>query len=214
MLSQHVGVNKSSPLEPLIYPVIQVSLGAIKLNVSSQYFPLRFHIVESLLRLSRQTNVYIPLAPILLDPFDSAIMKSSSHSKKSETVLKPVEFDVALRVSSSYLSGPTSRIYRDQVATKITQLLAQFFDLYSSNPAFPELALPPVTMLKRWLKKHGGECGPKVRHAISGLLEKLDEQSRWVEEKRRGMEFIPENLQKISESDDGPLSKWIKKQST
>jgi nucleolar complex protein 2 len=178
MLSQHVSTNKSAPLQPLIYPVIQIALGAIKLNPSSQFFPLRFHLVESLLRLSRQTGVYIPLAPTLLEPLDSSLMKThSSHSKKSDSILKPIEFEITLRVSTTYLSGPLAKAYRDQVAVKIVQLLTQFFDLYAGNPAFPELALPPVTVIKKWLKKNGGDCGPKVRHGLSGLIEILDEQA-------------------------------------
>src|SRR5271163_1884101 len=75
MLSQHVGSNKSSPLEPLVYPVIQVALGAIKLNPSSQYFPLRFHLVTALLRVSKHTGVYIPLAPSILEPLQSSLLK-------------------------------------------------------------------------------------------------------------------------------------------
>ena len=214
MLSQHIGTNKSSPLQPLVYPLVQVALGALKLNPSSQYFPLRFHLVEALLRLSRQTGVYIPLAPTLLETFDSSLIKAS-HSKKSGTVLKPVEFEVTLRVSSTYLSGPSSRVYRDQVVKQTIHLLAQFFDLHALNPAFPELALPPVIVIKKWLKKHGGETGPKVRHGLSVLVEKLDEQAKWIEEKRKGMEFSPENLQNIQvikALEDGPLRKWIKKQ--
>jgi nucleolar complex protein 2 len=214
VLSQHVGTNKSAPLYPLVYPVIQVTLGAIKLNPSSQYFPLRFHLVESLLRLSRKTGVYIPLAPILLEILDSSLMKTS-HSKKSDTVLKPIEFEVTLRASSSYLSGPTSRVYRDQVAGKMVQLLSQFFEIHALNPAFPELVLPPVIVIKKWLKKYAGDSGPKVRHSLSNLVEKLDEQAKWVEEKRKGMGFSPENLgniQVVKESEEAPLRKWLKKQ--
>jgi nucleolar complex protein 2 len=216
MLSQHVGTNKTSPLQSLIYPVIQVALGAIKLNLSSQYFPLRFHIVESLLRLSRQTGVYIPLAPTLLEPLDSALMKAA-HSKKADTVLKPVELEFTLRVSSAYLSGPSSRVYRDQVATKIASLLAEFFELHASNPAFPELVLPAATVIKKWLRKHGSDCGGKVRHALKGLVEKLDEQAKLVEEKRRGMEFNPQelhNVQVLNEKEEGALQKWVQKQKT
>lgn len=218
MLSQHVGTNKSSPLQPLIYPVIQVILGTIKLNPSSQYFPLRFHLVEALLRLSRLTGVYIPLAPTLLEPLDSALMKASSSSKKSDkTVLKPVEFETTLRVSSTYLSGPSSKIYRDQIGSKIVQLLSQFFELYVLNPAFPELVLPAITIIKKWLKKYGGGCGPKVRHALGNFLEKVDEQTKWVEEKRKGLEFCSESLQDIQVvkgSEETPFVKWIKKQNT
>lgn len=212
MLSQHVGSNKSANLYPLVYPVIQIALGAIKLNPSSQYFPLRFHLVEALLRLSRQTGVYIPLTPILLEPLDSSLMRTLS-AKKSDTVLKPVELEVTLRVSASYLTGPSSRVYRDQVATKLVQLLAQFFNSHALSPAFPELLLPPVMVIKRWLKKYGGVCGAKVRMGLSGLVEKLDEHAKWVIEKRQGLEFSPESLQNIQiiDTEEGPLQKWIKK---
>ena len=211
MLSQHVGTDKKAALYPLVYPVIQIALGAVKLNPSAQFFPLRFYVVEGLLRIARQTDTYIPLAPTLLDTLDSAIMKTPSSSKKSsETVLKPIEFQVTLRVPNTYLSGPSGRVYRDQIAAHVVSLLYQFFDLYSLNPAFPELALPPVTIVKKWLKKHGGETSGKVRHALQGLVEKLDEQARWVEERRAGMEFSPENLVRnvpVSGGDEGPLRK-------
>lgn len=214
MLSQHVGQNQSSPLHPLIYPVIQVALGTIKLNPSSQYFPLRFQVVESLLRLSRQTGVYIPLAPTLMEPLDSAIMKISK-TKKTETTLKPIDLETTLRVSASYLTGPSSRVYRDQIALKMIDLLAQFFELHAKSPAFPELVLTPTIILKKWVKKYGGECGGKVRHALAELVEKLDAHGKWVEQKRQGMGFDPERLADVEvpgEKDDGPLSKWIQKQ--
>lgn len=209
MLSQHVGTERGNPLYPLIYPVIQIALGAVKLNPSAQFLALRFHVVEGLLRLSRQTEVYIPLAPTLLEPLDSALMKTPSK-KSSETVLKPIEFEVTFRVPASYLSGPSARVYRDQIGIKLVSLLYQFFDLYALNPAFPELVLPPVTIVKKWLKKYGGGTSGKVRHALQGLVEKLDEQAKWVEERRAGMEFSPENLVgdvPVSGGDEGPLRK-------
>jgi nucleolar complex protein 2 len=216
MLSQHVG-HKSSPLQPLVYPVIQVALGVIKLNPSSQFFGLRFRVVESLMRLARQTGVYIPLAPTLLEILDASIMKVSSKGKKDSAVLKPVDLDITLRVSASYLTGLTSRVYRDQVALKMVDLLAQFFDLHGNSPAFPELVLTPTIILKKWIKKYGGECGGKVRRALADLVERLDAQAKWVEERRKGMEFDPDKLrdfQVVSEKEEGPLRKWVQKQKT
>ena len=211
MLSQHVGADKTAALYPLVYPVIQIALGAVKLNPSAQFFALRFYVVEGLLRIARQTETYIPLAPTLLDTLDSAIMKTPSSSKKSsQTVLKPIEFQVSLRVPNTYLSGPSARVYRDQISAQVVSLLYQFFDLYALNPAFPELVLPPVTIVKKWLKKHGGETSGKTRHALQALVEKLEEQARWVDERRAGMEFSPENLVRnvpVSGGDEGPLKK-------
>jgi nucleolar complex protein 2 len=214
LLSQHVGADKSSPLQPLIYPLVQVTLGAVTLNTSSQYFPLRFHLVEVLLRLSRKMGVYIPLAPTILGPLDSSLLKATLSKKAAANVLKPVEFETTLRVSSTYLSGPSSRVYRDQVADKLVCLLGEFFNLHALNPAFPELALPTLTMIKRWLKRHGGDCGAKVRHALLGFVEHVELQSKWVEDKRCGMEFSPGNchdIQVVKVGDDGPLRKWIQR---
>jgi nucleolar complex protein 2 len=155
--------------------------------------------------------MYIPLAPIILEPLDSSLMKTLLSKKTTSTVLKPVEWESTIRVSGTYLSGPSSRVYRDQVAEKMVVLLAEFFDLHGLNPAFPELVLPPTIMIKKWLKKHGGDCGGKVRHVLLGLVEHLDLQAKWVEEKRRGIAFTVDSLHTIQsvKGDDGPLHRWI-----
>jgi nucleolar complex protein 2 len=217
MLSQHVGSNKSSPLEPLIHPLVQLILGTIKLNPSSQYFPLRFHLIESSLQLSKHTGIYVPIIPSLLEPLESALMKSRV-SKNANSVLKPLDLEYVLRASSSYLSGPSSRVYKDQVATKLAELLMRFFEVFSLSLAFPELVMPTTVVIKRWIKVHGGDCGGKVRHALLGAVERLNEHAQWVEIKRRGLEFKPatgdlSNLQLDKEiADEGPLKKWIKSQ--
>jgi nucleolar complex protein 2 len=212
-LSHHVQ-NKQSPLHPLLYPVIQIALGVVKLNPSAQFFPLRCYVVEGLLRVSKATDTYVPLAPTLLEPLDSALMKTRAAKKSVEkNVLKALELNVTLRVPTAYLSGPSSRVYRDQIAAHLTSLLYQFFDLYALNPAFPELVLPPVWNLKKWLKKHGGETSAKVRHGLQTLVEKLDEQAKWVEEQRQGMAFSAENLVgnlPVSGGYEGPLRKAVK----
>ena len=198
----------------MLYPVIQIALGVVKLNPSSQFFPLRFYVVEGLLRVSRATDTYIPLALTLLEPLDSALMKTPSAKKSAEkNVLKALELNVTLRVPTAYLSGPSSRVYRDQIAAHLISLLYQFFDLYALNPAFPELVLPPVWNVKKWLKKHGGETSAKVRHGLQSLVEKLDEQAKWVEERRQGIHFSAENLVAhvpIIGADEGPLRKAVK----
>lgn len=58
--------NKAQ-LQPLIYPLIQVAIGTIKLVPTAQYFPLRFHILKILIDLSRDTNIFIPILPLLIE---------------------------------------------------------------------------------------------------------------------------------------------------
>lgn len=54
-------------LQPLIYPLVQVTIGTIKLLPTAQYFPLRFHCLQILVDLSRDTNIFIPILPLLLE---------------------------------------------------------------------------------------------------------------------------------------------------
>lgn len=61
-----VTCNKQQ-LQALIYPFVQVCLGTMKLVPTAQYFPLRFHVVQILIDLSRDTGIFIPILPFLLE---------------------------------------------------------------------------------------------------------------------------------------------------
>ena len=52
---------------PLVYPIVQVSLGIVQLLSAGKYAPIRLHIVEMLLEVSEKRDTFIPLAPILLE---------------------------------------------------------------------------------------------------------------------------------------------------
>lgn len=60
-------------LQPLIYPFVQVCLGTMKLVPTAQYFPLRFHVVQILMDLSKDTGVFIPVLPFLLEVRNSCV---------------------------------------------------------------------------------------------------------------------------------------------
>ncbi len=224
--------GKPSPLRPLIYPAVQISLGAMRLIPAAQYFPLRFHLVRALLRLSRATGTYIPLAPALLEVLTSAEMKRAPKP----TTLKPLDFATALRAPKSYLR---TRVYQDGVGDQVAELLAEFFLLWTKSIAFPELALPVLVMLKRWLKSvssstapshhhhqngpankkkaqsSGGNRNGKVNGAIALLVQKLEANSRWIEERRAKVDFAPTDRTQVEaflkevEWEKSPLGSFV-----
>ena len=182
--------GKESPLRPLIYPVVQVTLGALRLIPTAQYYPLRFQLIRSLLRISLATSTYIPLAPALYEVLNSAEMKKPPKP----STLKALDFTTSIRAAKSYLR---TRVYQDGVGEQVAELLSEFFVMWAKSIAFPELALPVLAMLKRWVKeaskKDSGNKNGKVNSAIALLVQKLEANSRWVEEKRTKVDFAPNN---------------------
>lgn len=182
--------GKASPLRPLIYPVVQVTLGAMRLIPTAQYFPLRFQLVRSLLRISSTTATYIPLAPAIVEVLNSAEMKKPPKP----STLKSLDFTISIRATKAYLG---TRIYQDGVGEEVVELLSEFFILWTKNIAFPELALPVVVMLKRWVKtmakKGAGNRNTKINSLVALLIQKLEANSRYIEERRTKVDFAPNN---------------------
>ena len=183
--------GQQSPLRPLVYPVVQVTLGAMRLIPTAAYFPLRFHLIRSLLRVSLATGTYIPLAASLFEVLNSAEMRKPPKG----STLKPLDFTTSIRAPKSYLR---TRVYQDGVGEQAGELLSEFFVLWTKSIAFPELALPVVVLLKRWLKDVGPHSkAPNQNSKLSGqiglLVQKLDANCKWIEEKRSKVDFAPNN---------------------
>ncbi|PTU22847.1 hypothetical protein P175DRAFT_0499383 [Aspergillus ochraceoroseus IBT 24754] len=200
VLSQHCDglveakVGKQSALRPLIYPVVQITIGAMRLIPTAQYFPLRFQLTRSLLRVSRATGTYIPLASALLEVLNSSEMRKAPKS----STLKPLDFNTAIRAPKSYLR---SRVYQDGVGEQVAELLSEFFVLWTKHIAFPELSVPVVVSLKRWLKqvssRSGGNKNTKINQMILLLVQKVETNARWIEERRLSVSYAPRNRTEV-----------------
>ncbi|KAK5663586.1 hypothetical protein OQA88_4017 [Cercophora sp. LCS_1] len=200
VLSEHCSplkeaeAGKESQLKLLIYPLVQVTLGAMRLIPTSLYFPLRFQLIRSLLRLSRATDTYIPLASVLLEVLNSAEMKKPPKP----STLKQLDFAVNYKAPKSYLR---TRVYQDGVGEQVIELLSEFFVLWSRNIAFPEFALPVIIMIKRWLKetrkKGSGNNNGKIGSGIVLLVQKLEANAKFIEEKRAKVDFAPNDRSQV-----------------
>lgn len=208
VLSQHCDgfveakSGKQSALRPLIYPVVQITVGAMRLIPTAQYFPLRFQLTRALLRLSRATGTYIPLASALLEVLNLAEMRKPPKS----STLKPLDFTTTIRAPKSYLR---TRTYQDSVGEQVAELLSEFFVLWTKHIAFPELSVPIVVMLKRWLKQvssrtnnnhnsvGGGNKNTKINQMILLLVQKVEANARWIEDRRASVTYTPRNRAEV-----------------
>ncbi|XXH02538.1 hypothetical protein Hte_008914 [Hypoxylon texense] len=186
--------GKESQLKLLIYPLVQVTLGAMRLIPTATYFPLRFHMIRSLLRISRSTGTYIPLASALLEVLNSAEMRKSPKP----STIKPLDFHIAYKAPKSYLR---TRVYQDGVGEQVVELFSEYFVLWSTNIAFPEFALPVIIMLKRWLKqsrkKTGGNNNNKIRAGLVLIVQKLEANAKFIEGKRAKVDFAPRDRAQV-----------------
>lgn len=186
--------GRESQLKLLVYPLVQVTLGAMRLIPSSTYFPLRFHLVRSILRLSRSTGTYVPLAAPLLEVLTSVEMKKPPKS----STLKPLDFAVSYKAPKSYLR---TRTYQDGVGEQVVELLSEFLLLWATNIAFPEFSLPVVIQLKRYLKqsrqKGSGNRNAKITSSLVTLVQKIEANGKFIEGKRANVDFAPRDRTQV-----------------
>lgn len=137
--------------------------------------------IRSLLRLSLSTGSYIPLAPLIFEVLSSGEIKK----KPKPATLKPLDFSVTIRVPKSYLR---TRIYQDGLAEQVVELFAEFYVLYSKSIAFPELSIPTIVLVKRFIKK---SRNAKFNSALHVLIAKLEANAKFIQEKRQTVDFAP-----------------------
>ncbi|RDA88385.1 hypothetical protein CP532_5540 [Ophiocordyceps camponoti-leonardi (nom. inval.)] len=188
-------VGKESQLRLLIYPLVQVTLGAMRLMPTALYFPLRFHLVRSLLRTCRATGTYIPLASPLLEVLSSAEMRKPPKP----STLKAFDFAVSYKTTKPYLR---TRVYQDGVGEQVVELLGEHMLLWAKSIAFPELALPVIIQLKRWLKqtrsRASGNKNAKVGAQLALLVQKMEANASFIEERRAKVTYAPRDRSQVA----------------
>ncbi|EJD05007.1 Noc2-domain-containing protein [Fomitiporia mediterranea MF3/22] len=203
--------GEESGLKALIYPLIQVALGAIKLITNSRSYPFHLSIIRSLIHLSRHTTTYIPLTPYLLPIITSTL---SPSGKPKASTLRPLDLETHLRTPAQYVR---TRIYNNVVLEEAVFLLAEWCALphVQGSIAFPELVVPLVATLRHSLKK---ASGAKEAGVVKGLLERIEEGATWVSERRKNVAFGPRDIDAVHawERDvriqETPLGRFVKSQ--
>ncbi|KAG2093039.1 Noc2-domain-containing protein [Suillus cothurnatus] len=204
--------GQESELRPLIYPLVQVSLGAIKLISNSRSYPFHLHIARSMLHLTRHTRIYVPLTPYLL-PIISSTLTASGKPKSS--TLRPLDMETHIRAPAQYVK---TRVYAAGLVEETVFLLAEWL---GSGPvhgsvAFPELIVPIIVTLRRTLKnckELGKEAG-----MVKGLLERVEDCAKWIDQSRSGINFGPGKMDEVEqweasvEIEESPLGKYLKVQ--
>ncbi|PKI83203.1 Nucleolar Complex 2 protein [Malassezia vespertilionis] len=179
----HTCAEAESNMRPLIYPLVQVALGVARLVPISRYFPLRLHVVQTMQRLVQCTGVYIPLAPLMLEVFDSP----EFQRKPKGATLKPLDLETTLRAPQAYVR---TKVYADQLADAYAFALLEFLASQALNIAFPEMVIPVAVQLRRLLKSG---TSARLHECVKPVLDKVQQNTTWIEQKRSTVEFAPQD---------------------
>lgn len=168
-------------LQPMIYPLTSIIIGTIKLIPTAQYFPLRFHCIQALNILVKGTRTFIPVLPFITEVLNSNTF-SQKHSKVS---MKPLSFTCILRLSQSQL---VENGFRDEVIENLIGCALDYAAHESFTISYPDLIVPTVMQLKHYLKQ-GKNVNSNHRSKLKQLLDKLEENSRYVVSERAKFSF-------------------------
>ncbi|KAJ1942489.1 Nucleolar Complex 2 protein [Kickxella alabastrina] len=174
-------------LESLVYPLTQIILGVVRLVPTAKFFPLRIHCLNQLLRLSSATGIYIPVLPMIIEILESP---EFLNRRPIKSTLKQLQLDAQLKAPKEY---EHTRVYLEVVLDNAFGLLADAIASQSVRIAFPEWVVPAVLQLKRW-RKRAGQSWSKFSKQLQGLLEKVEQSSRMVQQHRSKVDFGPANL--------------------
>jgi len=141
-----------------------------------------------------------------------------SNRPKSST-LKPIDFDFHIRAPQQYLK---TKVYGDGIIEEATYLLAEWLGSPAviGSVAFPEVVVGIMVALRRSVKagNKAGVGGGKGVGVVKGLTERIEESSKWVEGKRKGVVFGPGNVAEVQdlerdlweEVEGSPLGRYLK----
>ena len=133
-------------MQLLVYPLVQVISGAIQLLPVQRYYPYHFLCIRLLLRLGRATSLFIPTLPFML-----RILESNEFRKKfKSSTQKPLDWTCTLKVSNGLLH---TRVLFDGIVEQLFELLLEHFAVYAYSISFPELAVPTIVTLKKFVKQ-------------------------------------------------------------
>ncbi|XP_023247323.1 nucleolar complex protein 2 homolog isoform X2 [Copidosoma floridanum] len=186
--SELIALSKSeSLLRNLLYPLVQITIGVVNLIPTMQYYPLRFHCVKMLINMSRETGVFIPSIPLVIELLD----KYDFNKRHKAVAMKPLSLMCMLRVSKSQ---SRENVYKDALIENIYEITLENAAKDSSAIYFPDQYVFAVLELKGFLKK----C--KVANycrKMKQLLEKIEENRKFIITERSKRTFDLFNLKEI-----------------
>ena len=105
--------------------------------------------------------------------------------------LREIDIKSTIRASKVYLN---SKEYQDSICSEFVDIVAEFFGQNSKSIVFPELSVPVVLAFKRFISR---SKNGKFNKQLEKLVERLDENSKFIQQKRNALNFGPTNRAEV-----------------
>jgi len=177
-------------LRPLIYPLIQVVIGTMKLVPSGKYLPMKLHCISILNSLGRSSRNFIPTSQLLLE-----ILLSSEFQERKpmESTAKPPILNDILKLNKQTLrTAPCQQA----VVTRVLELMEVHLESIRFSIGLPEIVFPTVAGLKSFCKKT--RVG-RWRNDVRALVAKIETWSKQVSSQRSSLKFGPSSVKRMDQ---------------
>ena len=186
-LVSRYGSEEGATLHPMLYPLVQVLMMTATLMPSSRYLPLRFRVLNAILRLSKNSGVFIPVSSIILDTLNFAELAKKPSGAGNYFSLAGI-----LKVPKPVLR---TMAFQDQWVTTTVLLLIEHCSLWSHHIAFPELFLPLGVRCKSYLKSTS--MPKKFKAKLAQFMEAAQMTAESIIVRRQIVTFSPRDTNKV-----------------
>eukprot|EP01087_Luapelamoeba_hula_P014176 TRINITY_DN4116_c0_g1_i2.p1 TRINITY_DN4116_c0_g1~~TRINITY_DN4116_c0_g1_i2.p1 ORF type:complete len:772 (+),score=170.61 TRINITY_DN4116_c0_g1_i2:124-2439(+) len=162
----------------LVYPVVQLIVGAIGLVPTPRYYPLRFHCLRLLLRIAESNHTFINVFPYILQVLDAQAFKKGKPANA-----KPLDFAYVLKAGPSHVG---TKVYMKGVYEEAMVLLRGGLSVYSHSVAFPELVVPTLSHVKRFRREVGDAS---ISKDLITFIQKVEHNANFVRGFRSGFDI-------------------------
>jgi nucleolar complex protein 2 len=150
---------------------IQIMLVLIDGLRSLRLFGARFACIRSVMRLARETQLYVPLAAPLLEMLDFADLQRKPNERRQQKNIA-MDWQRLLRIQEDVLS---TSAFREAVIDEVLYMLLDWLAMHTRDAAFPELALPVQRRLVRLQRLCKSSA---FRERLTVLITRLKEDIR------------------------------------
>ena len=196
--------SATAPLRQLVYPLVQVCLGTARLVPSIRHAPLRLQCARILNQISSELQVYIPVAPLLVEALQFAELSKTPRCATSD---KPLDWATMLKVTATECS---KRVYQEGLIAEALYLLAEHFHSLCASIAFPEVVSRTVLALRTTAKSTQIIA---LQKRCKSLLAQMEGQASYVAQRRDAVEFAlaggTGNLVTERGVNSTPFGKWF-----